>query len=183
MNLTLENIKEVAEVFAYAGAAGFFWWKVTAGYLVVNLGVYIKAERAPASQDRDYLAVALTVKKGAIGSLQLHDMRVRVTCGEEVSDLELIGFERLSFDKVHDPRDRRRVNFNRFSREKPFLFLTTDEEATFSAVTQVPHSMPCTIEAAVLGVRTSGRRVGQWRTSIVSLPHEHSSKNHGREAA
>jgi hypothetical protein len=161
VNPILEDFKAIAEVIAYAGAAGFFWWKVTAGYLVVNLGVSIKAERAPASKEEDYLAVALTVKKGAIGSLQLHDVRIRVTYGEEAIDLELLGFERLSFDMVHDPVARRKLNFNRRSTESPFLFLTTDEEATFSAITQVPQPMPCTIEAAVLGVRTSGRRVGR----------------------
>ncbi len=106
-----------------------------------------------------------------------------MTFGEEFRDLELIGIERLSFDEMSDPMARRRLNFNRISREKPFLFLTTDEEATFSAVTLVPQSMPCVVEAAVLGVRTKGQRVGQWRTSIVSLPRDHPSTNNlGRRA-
>lgn len=168
----LETIKTVVEITAYASAAGFFVWKVVSGFLIVNLSIEAKAERVPAAEGRDHLAVAVTISKGSIGSLQLHDARVRVTYDEGQQELELIGYNRLSSELKDSPLSRRRITFERPSKRQPLLFLTPEEKATFSTCTDVPRHKPSTIEAAILGILTGGRRFGQWRSSIVSLPRE-----------
>ena len=86
---------------------------------------------------------------------------------------ELIGVERLMTTRlVTERRKPRRVVFGSVVSQKPLLRLAPEEEATFSAGVKVPASVPCDIQIAITGIRTTGWCVGQWRTSLVSLPRD-----------
>jgi len=166
----LENIKLVAEIAAYASAASFFVWKLRGGYLIVNAAVGIDVQRVKHNDTSDYLAISAKLIKRGIGSLVLHDARARLTCAGQVTELALAGYERLAYryDEANPPRAR--VLFNQQSDSVPFLFLTPDEEATFSTYAKIPNSEPCLVEVVFSGTRVRRKRIGQWRSSLVSLP-------------
>jgi hypothetical protein len=170
VTITLADIKTVAEIIAFVSGAWFFFWKLRSGYLIVNLRVSIGSERSYASAETDHLAVSAKLTKGAIGTLILHDARVRVSYPGGWIVRELVGYERLTFRDDPHERTRSRVVFGHRSLAAPYLFLTPDEEVTFSALAEVPASLPCVIELAVSGRRRYRDRVGQWRSSIISLP-------------
>lgn len=170
MSRSLGDLKTLAEIAAFLSAAGFFLWKLRSGYLIVNAAISLKADRVHRDSSTDYVAVSAVLAKRGSGSLVLHDARARFTHAQGAKELELIGYGRLSCRIDTAKRGRSTVIFDQSSSAQPFLFLTPDEEATFSIYTEVPRSSPCTIEVAVSGKRLGRRRVGQWRSSIVSLP-------------
>jgi hypothetical protein len=171
----IEIATATSQVLAFLGAAAFFLYKAITGYLIVNMSLSAKIERGRKNDATDYLAIAATVKKGELGSLELHDARTHVSWPGDCKERELIGYERLTFGT--DPESkRRRIVFGSTSAKKPFLRLAPGEEMTFSAILEVPASAPCEVQIAIGGIRTCGRRVGQWRTSMVSLPRDHSPK-------
>lgn|SRR6266850_1757257 len=90
-----------------------------------------------------------------------------------------IGMERLSFRSDSALVERKLVTFGSSSKRNPLLRLAPEEEATFSAIVEVPTSDACVIEIVFIGKRTLSWKVGQWRTSLVSLPRA----NHSKEAA
>ena len=173
MNINL--LKTIAEILAYLSAAGFFFWKVKSGFLTTNMSISLKTNRSSAGDSTDFLAVAVTLKKGGTGTVAIHDARVRLIQGNSETELELIGFRRLTVRKGE--QSRRRITFSALSTHAPFLFLSPDEETTFSALATVPSSLPCVVEAAVAGVRTWSRRIGQWKASVVSLPEDARSRS------
>jgi len=173
----LENIKTVAELAAYVGAAAFFWWKLRSGYLIVNASISIDVARSPCTSDTDLLAVSVKLTKGSIGTLVLHDARIRVSHGSSQEEREVLGYERLKFRMDEREPQRSRVTFGHRSAAAPYLFLTPEEEATFSALMKVPSSAPCIVEAAVSGKRRYGDRIGQWRSSTISLPASAAVRN------
>lgn len=163
---TFTHLKAIVELLAYAGAAAFFLYKAVTGYLIVNVALSVKVERVKFTDSEDYLSIATTIKKGPNGSLVLHDCRARVNDG---TDVTFQSIRRLSY--ASDPESNvKQIIFDKRSESYPLLRLTPLEEATFSAFLKVPHGKPCVVEVAVLGILTGGTRVGQWRTSMVSLP-------------
>lgn len=169
---TLQIVKTIAEILALLGAATFFVYKVRAGYHIVNVAISVATDRRTLDSAYDHLGVAVTLRKGAHGSLKLHDARVRITWRGGEAELPLIGIERLSFTKDTDDARRCRAAMDRISKSKPYLHITPDEEATFSCLAIVPRTEPCAIEAAVTGTEVGGKAVGQWRSSVVALPRE-----------
>jgi len=139
--------------------------------LIVNVSLSAKIERGRGTDAMDYLAIAATVKKGSHGSLELHDARTHVSWTGGSQERELIGFERLSF-RTEQGLERKRIIFASVSTKAPLLRLTPEEEATFSALVEVPSSAPCVVQIAITGILTGRWRVGQWRTSMVSLPRD-----------
>ena len=168
----LEVTKNIAEILGFLGGFIFFVYKVITGYLIVNVGITAKGKRSKSTETTDYLSVAVTIKKGAHASLILHDARALFSWEGGNNEVELIGIHRLSFKTVKKEITKKTAVFNKLSKSVPFLRLTTDEEATFSGMTEVPKGKPCTIQVVVLGMRHGGSKVGQWRTSLIVLPDE-----------
>ncbi|HAM41435.1 MAG TPA: hypothetical protein DCP69_08895 [Candidatus Omnitrophica bacterium] len=133
----LEIAKVTTQVLAFLGAAAFFAYKAITGYLIVNVSLSAKIERGRGTDAMDYLAIAATVKKGSHGSLELHDARTHVSWTGGSQERELIGFERLSF-RTEQGLERKRIVFASVSTKAPLLRLTPEEEATFSALVEVP---------------------------------------------
>jgi len=147
----LEATKTWTEIAAFGGATVFFAYKAATGYMIVNVSLSAKAERAHADAEFDYLTIATTLGKGSTGSLELHEAKARVSWSNETEDCPLVGIERLSYESDLVSPYRKRLKFGVVSRTHPLLRLTPGEQATFSAVLKVPRSEVCTIEVAVAG--------------------------------
>jgi hypothetical protein len=177
----LEVAKTIAETAAYVAGFLFFVYKALTGYLIVNVSVSGTTDRARATEKEDNLTISATLKKGKNGSVDLHDARARVsyetTEGTRAKEVSFIGIERLSFNS--GSAERKLINFTKPSVSNSFLRLAPEEEATFSGVTRVPCSATCVIEVAFIGKRSWSWKVGQWRTSLVSLPGQESASAGG----
>lgn len=172
----LATANTIAQILGFLGAFVFFIYKVITGYFMVNVGISARGERSNATDTTDHLFVAVTIKKGSHASLMLHDARARFGWDGGSKEVELIGIHRLSFKTVQDGITRKCVTFDKLSKSAPLLRFTTDEEATFSGMTEVPCNKPCSIEVVILGIRHSiicrTKKVGQWRTSIIVFPNK-----------
>jgi len=168
--VSIANVKTLAEIIAYTSAAVFFIWKLRSGYFIVNVVLSAKVDRVHRDSEADYLAIAAKLSKGGIGSLVLHDARARIRHEQNITDLELLGCERLATWTEMGMPPRTRIDFDKKSSVQPFIFLPPNEEATFSNYAVVPRSAPCIVEVAIGGKRLGRKRMGQWRSSIISLP-------------
>lgn len=185
-----EIVKSLAEVFALLAAGGYFSYRWFTGYFVTNLSLSVSCRRGSGDPDHEILAVSIALSKGDRGSIILHDASVRISWGRELEFAKvrrLIGVDRRSFGRQRpgDYRSRRdqeivnrrrhewkRIAWNRLSRTVPQLNLTPGEQTSFSCLVEVPAGMACLVEVAVLGQNPHWQRLGQWRSSIISLPGE-----------
>jgi hypothetical protein len=166
-----ETIKAIVESIAFGCAGGFFVWKIRSGYQVVNLSLDLQCHRVARAADIDLLVVSVTVTKGDRGSLEVHDVQARFTIRDQVRTAAFAGFERSSFTTESLPAAERHViNWSKPSKSSPFLRLTPGESTSFSCHVEVPKSETCFIEVAVLGKQASGKKVGQWKATHVSVP-------------
>ena len=90
------KIKDLAQVFAWAAAGGYFLFKMITGYFTINLSVSVSAERQRINRNRDFLKAVVTIKKGDRGTFRLHDVKLRVKHNGKVDDLKL-DVQRFSF--------------------------------------------------------------------------------------
>jgi len=71
----LGAIKDAAQTIAFLSAFIFFAYKVINGYLVVNTSIGVELVRSPVSETSDMVAVTVSLERGQLGSLYLHDVR------------------------------------------------------------------------------------------------------------
>jgi hypothetical protein len=160
-------VKNYAQVAAWFGAACFFVVKLFQGYLVTDLSVSVRIQRqASTAPGTDYLAVSVDLAQGKRGSFTLHDARVIVTQGGSKQEAKL-EIERFSFRQVGNTLS---LNLDKKSSKKRTLNVVADELATFSTFVNVRANEPCKVEAAIIGTGFSSLAVGQWRSSVISLP-------------
>jgi hypothetical protein len=172
----VEVVNLLVQTVALLGAAGYFGYRFITGYFIVNLSLSLSASRRKSpNPGEDFLSVAVTLTKGDRGSLNLHDAKLRVTWegGEVIHDLP--GIDRRNYlGERLGSFERKTINFAERAAYSPFLRLTPGEEAVFSAYVKVPSASVCYAEVIILGERRwgkrRGRRVGQWRSSILSFP-------------
>jgi hypothetical protein len=166
------NARNIAETIALLLAGAFFIYKFISGYLIVNLSVKLKCIRhALESSDEDLLAINVTLAKGDRGSLDFHDASVQVKYDGSAEEIQLHGFERSSYTGRTDVTDNfKKVNWSSRSQKSPFLRLTPGEETQLAAKCLVPRDKECLVEAVILGKRTKGWKIGQWKAACVSLP-------------
>lgn len=169
--MTWGNAKDLAEVIALSAAAIFFLYKLISGYLIINLTMKVDCERrAINSNKQDILAITVQLSKGDRGSLEIHDATINVECEDRTQEVELLGFRRSTYRPRDDYEKYKKVNWGVQSNEAPFLRLTPGEETQLAAKCLVPKDKPCAVQAVVLGKRTKGWKVGQWKAACVSLP-------------
>jgi hypothetical protein len=171
--MNMLETKPYVELFAYLAAGGFFLYKLLTGYLMTNLSASISCSRQCAYRNgKDHLIVSVNLSKGERGSVNLHDAQVKVKWNSGAEAKPLIGANRRSLKtEAVGKSERRVVNWAKQSAKQPFLRLTAGESCQFAAYFEVPCAQVCEIELAVLGMKQSGLRVGQWRASAFSLPH------------
>lgn len=168
-----EEAKAVAETIALACAAGFFIYKVAAGYLYGDLSLSISSTRPHSIDDADLLTITAKLKKGGRGSILLHDVQARLTYDGQVQNQNprFVGFLRQSYKTERvGCTDRKIVNWDKLSESAPLLRLTASEETEFSCCAKVPKGAVCVVEVAVLGQVRPGSPVSQWKASHVSTP-------------
>jgi hypothetical protein len=160
---TWADVGDAAKAIALVAAAFYFLWKTVSGYEITNLTLDVSAtRRASSSPGTDWINVHVRVKKGARGTVQLHDAVVRLTPGKGGP---LLGFQRLAIsDATH-----RKVLWGDSSGE--YLNIAADEETSFSYCGEVSRAVPCSVEVALIGFRRFWPfHPSQWRASIISLP-------------
>jgi hypothetical protein len=171
---TLEHIKTVVEISAYAAVLAFFIYKVLAGYVVTGLSVKVACDRArSANPANDHLSICAAAKKGKTGTLRLHDAQARITVvGAAPQIVELVGIERQKIGrgaKRWHVKTRRKIVWE--TAKHPFLNLTPGDEGQFSIACEVPRNLPATVEVVILGTRLLSPKRSQWRSTTVSLPN------------
>lgn len=169
----LTELKELAEIGALLSAAGFFLWKLWRGFLDVNASLNVSVDRGHANINADYLAISVTIRKCGSGSLAIHDARAQLTYGGVVKECELRGYERLAFRIDDRERWRTRIVFGTRHKSSPVLFLSPDEQATFSAFEEISCAVPCIVDVSISGRLVRSSRTAQWRSVVVSLPRRH----------
>lgn len=165
--MELKDWESVLTISAIVSAAGFFGWKIIAGWLIVNLEVAIETTRQSIDKDNDWLAITLLLKKGNTDALWLKDIVVRIydNKGEQWED-DIRFHEYNSLPVVNGKITRSKKN------QSPRKYTIAPEEIfRYARVVKVPGgNEPLTIEAAVFGKRAFWPKGFQWRSSAVSLP-------------
>ena len=165
----LTTIKDAAQTIAFLSAFIYFAYKVVTGHLVVNTSIGVELVRSPVSEATDMIAITVSLERGQLGSLRLHDVRALVTWQGGSETIEFQENARLSFETVDTPIRRKRALFNRLSSSSPLLRLAPGEKATYGACVEVPAQVSCMVTAVALGQIVGGWKVGQWRASRAVL--------------
>ena len=147
-----KQISELAQALALLAAAGFFLWKLVAGYLFCNLSVQLGLTRIARYSGRDYLNVDIKLTKGDRSSLLLKRIQVSVKQGNAPlpsTDLE----------SPIIPDGSRMIR------------LTPGESTHFSYICEVPSDSMCYVEVVIEG-KSSWLTTGHWKASAhcVKLP-------------
>jgi hypothetical protein len=162
-----EIVKNYAQIGAWVAAGVYFLVKAMQGFFVIDVSLSTSLERTASPEiGVDYLSVAVDLKRGARGTLRMHDAVVSVTQGQTIQELKL-GIGRVSFTTASK---RRSVNVAKLSDSAPTLNLAPGESARFSTWCSVASDEPCTVDVVVIGTMFLSPAVGQWRTSAISLP-------------
>ncbi len=151
---------------AVISGAGYFLWKVAAGWLVVNVEISIEIERQPETEKEDLIAFKIIFRKGNTDTLQIKDIQARI----RTEDGSII-FKVFTFSEIHKLRfDNNKVDWDKPDAFKKNISLSPGESFHFGRFARVPASMPVIVEAVLHGTRTMWGRGFQWRTSLASLP-------------
>jgi hypothetical protein len=173
LSLPLSEWESIAKTLGFFAAALFFIYKAISGYLITNMSVKLDFTRQrSAKNDADYLVVTASLSKGDRGSVNIHDAQARVRYDSgEPPPVPLIGVERLSYKTVRlNNEDQKQIDWDKRSEISPFIRLSPGEEAEFACCWEVPRTAACKVEVVFIGKRLRGKRLGQWRSSGVSLP-------------
>ena len=174
--MNLLEAKPYVEMFAYLAAGIFFLYKLLTGYMMTNLSIALTTSRQHSTPTEDYLVVSVALTKGDRGTVNLHDCQVKISCSGHCVTKQLIGTDRRDKKTEHfHGSDRSMIIWDARSVRQPFLNLTPGETSQFATHLEVPANAICEIELAVLAMKVTGFRVGQWRASAISLPIDDSS--------
>lgn len=196
LGLTMDGVFKGAAVL---GAAGFFAYKIVAGWFIINMTVGLRLQRVPVAvpgadgQDlspvTDHLAIVVTLEKGTTDSVHLRDIQVRVSdlvdgVARAPRLVPLTGFTRLRenmcagtalWEEVPPARPWSFLNPQRT------IAISPGEKTEFACCTPVGHASAVLVEAVVLGERPLSvfwnGFFSQWRVSAVSLPPENKTKD------
>lgn len=118
------------------------------------------------------LAINVFLSKGERGSLDFHDASVQVSYEDSTEEIPLYGIERSSYIVRNDHTKRvKKIKWGRKSKKSPFLRLTPGEKTQLAAKCVVPRAKDCIVEAVILGKKTSGWKIAQWKATCVSSPY------------
>lgn len=176
--MDIQRVKDFADIAknvtgALALLCGFvfFAYKAIAGYLFVDLTLAVTTRRTASHSGGDHLVIMAILKKGARGSVRIHDAQARVTWDGGREEVRFVGIHRQSYDIDTENRQRKIISWDRRSVKQPLLRLPPDEQAEFSCHLPVPSGVVCEIEVTVLGRERPWFGVGQWKASHISTPN------------
>lgn len=185
MKQATELIKNWVEIAAYCAAFVFFSYRVLSGYFLtdVSIGLDCERKRAPGTEDKDYLGISVTLKKGERGGISLHDASVRITsckANQTFGPLPLVAIARLNRtapaqDPVGDAGIlRAQIDWTKIPSNAPRLNMPPGDETRLAAFVEVDAGVPYMVEVVVLArtllLRKLHMRFSQWRAARVSLP-------------
>lgn len=162
-----EQGKNVIEALAVIAAGGFFLWKANAGWLVVNLEIFIETERQFLNNE-DILAFKIILKKGSTDTLKIKDVKARVYMLEEDKEIEVQPFSFPEITKLKVENYENIVWEKNQDNEK--ISLSPGESFHLGRHCKVPNNKPVIVEATLFGNRIFWKKGFQWRASVVSLP-------------
>jgi hypothetical protein len=152
---------------ALIAGAGFFLWKVVAGWLVVNVEISIETIRQPETAEEDLLAFKITFKKGNTDTLQIKDIQARVSYQHNGEEKEII--EKFPEINKFSVNDEDVINWEKPDATKK-ISLSPNESFHFGRFVKVPSGVPVIVESVLHGTRTLWWSGFQWRASVASLP-------------
>jgi hypothetical protein len=178
-----KTLLEWTQLFALLLAGTFFLVKLGQGWLMVNLSLSGNAKRTPKGDGFDALAVTVTLTKGSIGSVKIHDTDVLVRWSDGSKRESLKGTSRIATSPSHSSIVRlpwqssppyHIVRPWMPPAKRPLYRLPPGESTAWSCVLSVPTEAICVIEAIVIGTQWPNWYPGQWHCSLISLPAEKS---------
>lgn len=163
------NLKDFQALFtglAIIATAGFFGWKIIAGWLIVNLEIAIETSRQFKDETNDWLGINLLLKKGNTDALWLKDIAVKIYAYDGKPVNQIIRFEEFHSLTISD----KKIDWDTPSKDKRNYTIAPGEIFRFGKIEAVPSGIPLIIEAAVFGKRAFWPKGFQWRASCTSLP-------------
>lgn len=166
-NICLKNLQALCTIIALIAGAGFFGWKLVAGWLIANLDISIEATRQAKNKSEDWLAIKLLLKKGNVDAIHLNHVFLRI-CDTKSKQLgEWITFS--DFSKIQTT-DKEYGWIIETTKPRKYA-IAPGETFQFGKIVTVPFEEALILEAAVFGKRFLWLNGGpQWRTSLPSLP-------------
>jgi hypothetical protein len=164
---TLKNISALVPLVALVGALGFFVWKVSVGYSVINLSLSLETKRiASNTAGKDLLWTRLIFTKGDRARLQLTQAKldVRPIGGAPIDSQSHV------LDIAPEPLGKSAPPWS--ETVDGSLWLSPGESTHFEYCFVVPSGGVLEIQAEVQG---DAKTHGGWRVTAVSLPIYNSS--------
>ncbi|WP_428659538.1 hypothetical protein [Runella sp.] len=165
MKCLLENIKTALEILALVLGAFFFLWKLSTGWLIINLKLSIATTRKKKQEDSglDYLGVEIVLEKGDIDTLYLNDISMKVVYDDKIIFLD---FPELRKCKVITGIQK--IDWNSDNLKEELITLSPNEKIQLGKFIEVPSNTPIFIEVAVLGYRRFWKNF-HWKSSTISI--------------
>jgi hypothetical protein len=161
--------QSVFTIIGLLGAGVFFAYKAWVGFNNLNLSISLSSDRKPASDESDYVAVTISIEKGANAAVSLLCVEVRFTPSLDDKQPRQIELHRLEVDAT-----RSTVDWTQKAENHPALYVSLGERTQFASYCRVPLSEPCLVEVVIYGRKRLSNVQGfvaQWRGSVVSLPN------------
>jgi hypothetical protein len=160
-------------ILAIIATAGFFGWKIFAGWLIINLEIDIQlARQTKDDTEYDWLSIVLLLKKGPTDGLWLRDIVVRIYDSnkqllQEIKDIQeynSVAITNNKIDYIKPPKNKRKYT------------IAPNEVFRYGIIREIKAEMPVIVEGAVYGKRPFWKKGFQWRASVISLPVNKKSK-------
>jgi hypothetical protein len=164
--MCISNWESAATIAAIVSTAGFFAWKVIAGWLIINLEIDLLIKRQLKPNGKDWLSIDLVLRKGATDGLWLKDIVVRIYDDKKGLINELKDIQEYKNLAVVENK----LNWNIPPSKKRKYTIAPGEVFRYGAIEEVDADKPLIIEGAVYGKRPFWRKGFQWRASVTSLP-------------
>lgn len=162
----MDLVEQALKIAALAGGGLFFAWKLATGWLIINLKVSVKLERATKSLTHDHLGITVTLEKGATDSVWLQHVSARVLWSENGDPKPIDMSEEFRWLGIRDQK----VTWGQLEASAGPIALAPGEQTSIGGIVEVPADKPVTVEIAAFGKRAFWPRGFQWRASSVSLP-------------
>ncbi|HEX5687381.1 MAG TPA: hypothetical protein VFY73_25475 [Ideonella sp.] len=87
----MNEFETFLKIVALLAGAAFFGWKIFTGWLIINLKMSVCLSRERRDDETDFLAIVVTLEKGATDSIWLQHItaRAKSTDGNELAELDL----------------------------------------------------------------------------------------------
>ncbi|PBJ08080.1 hypothetical protein [Flavobacterium sp. ACN6] len=176
-----EALKNAGTYIAAVTVFCFFLYKLVTGWLFINLTINTEAYRTKGREgEDDHLAVKVILSKGAIDSLWLEDIEIRIRNVSEINGCKPAITEQYikpyNFEKFELINSKTATDKYWSGSSEGLYVSSTGEETVFSAYGRISAGYAYSTEIIVVGhrpfyslTRKKEKKI-QWRASLVVLP-------------